>query len=409
MKSPVKVLFILFKAKLNKRKEAPIYCRLTLNKKRKHFSTGFFIKPKDWDIIHHRVKANNPFHKEINAFLDTTTSKVLAIVLKDQLNNKIISLDNLLNELLDRKSSTVTGFLEVFSIQIDEIKNLVGKSYSPATLQKFEGIYKQVKLFIKKKYNSDDVLLSELKLKFLHELQYFLLTEKDMKQISINKTIQRIRKITKYAMGHDWLNKDPFILYKPKPVTIDVIFLTPEELEILESYQFENDRLEKVRDCFVFCCYTGLAYREMSSLRSNHIIKEYEKKDWIKMQRKKTGKPLMIPILPKAESILKKYNNKNYYFNEGELLPIISNQRFNVYLKEIALMLGIKKKLSHHVARKTFASTVLLYNDVPMEIVSELLGHSDISTTQKHYGKVVKKTVSKQVDRLNAKMKSEEE
>ncbi|MDA8972734.1 site-specific integrase, partial [bacterium] len=234
------------------------------------------------------------------------------------------------------------------------------------------------------------------------------LTERNLKQVSINKTIQRIKKITKYAMGHEWLDKDPFILHKSKAVHTDVIFLSPEELEMVETFEFDSDRLNRVKDCFIFCCYTGLAYREMADLRANHIIKEYENKDWIKMKRKKTGKLLMIPILPKAESILKKYNNKNYYFKDGALLPIISNQRFNTNLKEIAKIIGINKKLSHHVARKTFASTVLLFNDVPMEIVSELLGHSDIKTTQKHYGKIVKKTVSKQVDQLTERMKLKE-
>jgi len=408
MKSKVRVLFLLITAKTNKQNEAPIYCRLTMNKKRRHFSTGFFVPSKNWNVTNHKVKSNHQLSKEINTFLQSIKSKVLEITLRHQLNNKDFSLDIILNELLGRKQKHVQGLLELFEKYIDEIRQLVGKSYAPATVQKFEGIYKQIRDFIKFKYNEQDILLSNLKLKFLLDLEYYLMTERNLKQVSINKTIQRVKKVTKYAIGHEWLDKDPFILYKAKAVHLDVIFLSPEELEMIENYEFEQERLVKVKDCFVFCCYTGLGYREMANLRANHIIKEYEEKDWIKMQRKKTGRTLMIPILPKAQSVLEKYNNKNYYSKDGALLPIISNQRFNTNLKEIAKIIGINKKLSHHVARKTFASTVLLYNDVPMEIVSELLGHSDIKTTQKHYGKIVKKTVSKQVDKLNRRMKLED-
>ena len=176
---------------------------------------------------------------------------------------------------------------------------------------------------------------------------------------------------------------------------------------MLEDYQFETVRLEKVRDCFIFCCYTGLPYTEMASLRASHIVKGFDGKDWIKIIRKKTGKPMMIPLLPKALQILEGYNIREKNANDL-LLPVISNQRFNSYLKEIAEIVGIKKKLSHHVARKTFASTVLLYNDVPMEIVSELLGHSSMAITQKHYGRVVKKKVSDHVNKLAKKLDKRE-
>jgi integrase len=164
-----------------------------------------------------------------------------------------------------------------------------------------------------------------------------------------------------------------------------IIYLTDEELKQLEKHSFSQPRLQQVKDLFIFCCYTGLAYAEMSSLTTKNIEIGFDGNEWIQMIRKKTNRKISVPLLPKAKEILEKYNNE---------LPRISNQKFNSYLKEISALLSIDKKLTHHIARKTFATTVLLFNNVPMEIVSELLGHSNMNITMSHYGKVVQKKVS---------------
>lgn len=178
-------------------------------------------------------------------------------------------------------------------------------------------------------------------------------------------------------------------------------YLTPEELALLEKHEFTQQRLQQVADMFIFCCYTGLAYNEMAHLKSYHISKGFDGNNWIKMIRQKTQKEISIPLLPKSANIIEKYqkNNENEY-----LLPVISNQKFNSYLKEIADIIGLNKNLTHHIARKTFATTVLLYNDVPMEVVSELLGHSKITITQEHYARVVQKKVSEHIIRLKDKL-----
>lgn len=166
----------------------------------------------------------------------------------------------------------------------------------------------------------------------------------------------------------------------------------------MEKYSFSQERLQKVADMFIFCCYTGLPYQEMASLKHENIIQGFDGKKWIQIYRQKTKKTLTIPLLRKAEDILLKYEQNI------EILPVISNQHFNSFLKEIAEILGIKKRITHHTARKTFASTVLLYNDISMEIVSELLGHSNIRVTQKHYAKVVQRKVSEQMINLDKKL-----
>lgn len=402
MEVKLKTLFFLYRSKTNQKGEAPIYCRVTLNKKRKQFSTGYFIRSGEWDRKRQMVKSSNPLSDEINNHLISLKQRILRSSLQLEAQESEISVDSVISIVLG-KNTKVKKLLEVFKHHNRREKSLLGKSYTKATLRKSQAIYGHVKDFIHDKLKLDDISLKALKLKFLLDFEYYLKADRNLKQATINKSIQKVKKVIKYAIGNDWLDKDPFLLHKAKSVHQEVIFLSVEELKSLEEYPFDTERLEKVRDCFIFCCYTGLPYTEMANLRASHIVKGFDGKDWIKIVRKKTGRPMMIPLLPKALQILEGYNTGEKNINDP-LLPVISNQRFNVYLKEIAEIVGIKKKLSHHVARKTFASTVLLYNDVPMEIVSELLGHSSMAITQKHYGKVVKKKVSDHVNRLTKRL-----
>jgi integrase len=241
--------------------------------------------------------------------------------------------------------------------------------------------------------------MEELSLQFLNDFEYYLKTEKKQAQITINKTIQRLRTPIKQAISEGYLNRDPFMMHQTRKVHKEVVFLTINELKTFEETTFQQRRLQFVQNLFIFCCYTGLAYNEMSNLRKQHIQVGFDGMNWIQMKREKTQRQISIPLLPKAQEIIDKY------ITEKELLfPKISNQKFNSYLKEIADIIGIEKRITHHIARKTFASTVLLYNNVPMEIVSELLGHSNMSITQESYGKVVQRKVSEEMKKLKDKI-----
>lgn len=212
-------------------------------------------------------------------------------------------------------------------------------------------------------------------------------------------TVQRLRTPVKMAVSEGYLDRDPFMLHKAKRVIKNVVFLSEEELKKIECHIFYQSRLEIVRDLFVFCCYTGLAYNEMNNLNKNHLVDGFDGNKWIQMKRQKTGKDISVPLLPKAVKIIAKYNT-----DSENILPKLSNQKINSYLKEISEIVGISKRITHHTARKTFASTVLLYNSVPMEIVSELLGHSSINITEDYYGKIVQKKVSEQMNLLSKKL-----
>ena len=175
--------------------------------------------------------------------------------------------------------------------------------------------------------------------------------------------------------------------------------MNKEELTRIEQKPIAIERLDNVRDVFVFCCYTGLSYVDVEKLTKHQIVKGLDGADWINVDRTKTGSPSNVPILPKARRLLLKYKDHSECLNTGRLLPVISNQKMNAYLKELATLCSIEKKLTFHAARHTFATTVTLSNGIPLETVSAMLGHKNFRTTQ-IYAKVVQEKISKDMKRL---------
>ncbi|UMB59889.1 site-specific integrase [Lutibacter sp. A80] len=393
-------LFLLQKVRLNKQGKCPVRCRITYLKKRREFSVGLFVNPELWNSKKQKIESVHKEHKLLNTQLSLIKNNLNQAFLLLQINKQNFDVNDI---FLQYKGENITDnktLMEIFDLHNEKMKNLIGVSYAKSTFSKFIEAKKHVLSFLKFQYKKNDILLSTLKLKFLNDFDYYLKSEKNQKQITINKSIQRLRKIIKLALAEGYLVTDPFILYKPKRVVKNVVFLSTEELKALESHKFAQARLQEVRDWFVFSCYTGLAYNEIKKLRKQHIVKGFDGELWIEMKREKTQKNISIPLLPKARIMIDKYN----VVSSNMVFDVCSNQKYNSYLKEIAIVVGINKKLSTHIARKTFASTVLLYNDVPIEIVSELLGHSSIRVTQESYGKVVQKKVSEQMLKLNNKL-----
>ena len=395
----IRILFLLNRVRLNQQNKCPIKCRITYNSKRKLFSTGLFINPDNWFSKQQKAKPPAPDNDIINAELSLISQKINGAFLFLKVSSVKFDVEDIYLRYKGENINVEKTLIEVFNMHNDKMFKLVGREYTMATYYKFNEAKTHVKNFLVFKYNKSDILLTKITLKFLDDFDYYLKSELNHKQITINKLIQRLRKIIKLALAEGYINKDPFILYRPKKYKVDLVYLTVEELKSLEEHDFSyNERLQRIRDCFVFCCYTGLAYAEMAALKKEHIIDGFDGNKWIRMSRKKTGGLVSVPILPQALSILDKY------YHQERLLPIVSNQKFNSYLKEIGAILGFNKKLTHHIARKTFATTVLLYNNVSMEIVSELLGHSKMSITQQHYAKIIQKKVSEEMNVLQKKL-----
>lgn len=394
----ITILFLLQKVRLNKQGKCPIRCRLTFNKKRKEFSTGLFINPDDWNSSQQVAKPPNKY-KNINTQLSLISQKINQAFLMLQILPDSFDVDDIYRKYKGEDTKVDMTLLGAYDLHNDKTKKLIGVDFNELSWSRYIESRRKLAEFIKHQYKKSDIKLKQLDLKFIMDLEYYWKTEKKLKQATIYRSMQRLKKIIQFSIAENYLQRDPFNLYKNKKHKTKIIYLSTQELKLLEDHNFSQERLQKVKDLFVFCCYTGLAYTEMSNLSTNHLVKEFDGNTWIKMTRQKTDEVISVPLLPQAKIILDKYKT------DKSLLPKISNQKFNSYMKEIAEILGIQKKLTHHIARKTFASTVLLYNDVPMEIVSKLLGHSKMSVTQDSYGEVVQKKVSEEIKRLKNKLK----
>lgn len=396
----LKLLFFVSRTRINKRGLVPIICRITYKGKRKRFSTGLFIRPNEWYSELQKAKPPNSENDFINKELSLIRTNINKAFLFLQVQEIDFNVMDIYKQFIGEDLTQSMTLLEMFDFYTQRQKKLIGIETSEASIKRILKTREYVELFINFYYKKKDYELKQLKLSFMNDFEYYLKTERNLHQNTVYKHVQRIRQVIRLAISQEYLDNDPFILYKNRKIKKEVVFLTNEELERLEKHTFTIKRVERIRDMFVLCCYTGLAFKEMNLLEHKHIIKGFDGNLWIQMKRNKTQKTFSVPLLPKALAILDKYRG----CDEKYLLPRISNQKFNSYLKEIAAIVGIGKNLTHHIARKTFATTVLLYNDIPMEIVSELLGHSKITITQEHYGKVVKKKISEHIIKLSEKL-----
>lgn len=396
----ISILFVLDKAKTNTKGLAPLRCRITYLGERKPFATGLFINPKYWDSKQQKTKPPNEEHNYINNQLSLIKNKINQAFLLLQLQDENFNVDDIYRQYRGETLVKDYSLLEYYKLYLERLKKLIGIDIKQPTYNKFEYIKDDLEEFIRFKFKKSDIKLKDLDFDFISEFEYYSKTELKHSQITINKAIQRIKKVVKKAVSQKHIESNPFEEHTPKKVHPKIIFLTQKELNQLENHIFQSEILNKIKDCYLFCCYTGLAYKEMFELRKGDLITKPDGITWIYKERGKTGRNFSVPlILPKALAVITKYSSESEY-----LLPRVSNQYFNRLLKEIASTLEISKNLTHHTARKTFASTVLLSNDIPMEVISKLLGHSKINTTQEYYAEVMPEKLSLHLRELEKKL-----
>ena len=291
--------------------------------------------------------------------------------------------------------------LQIFKEHNEKIEGLINKDFAPGTVERYKTCYKHVKDFIKTKYKRNDVNLNDVNPMFISDFDYYLKTTRNCCNNTAVKYNKNFKKIVRIALANGWLKKDPYVNIKFRLDDVDLAYLDEAELNALMKKEFAIERMQQVKDVYLFCCFTGLAFVDVSSLKEDDIItKDY--KLWIKKQRQKTKNWCHIPLLEPAIKILEKYKNHPVCRKKRLLLPVLTNQKMNAYLKEIADITGINKSLSTHTARHTFATTVTLSNHVSMEVVSKMLGHSSINMTKK-YARVVDDLVSRDMQKLVGK------
>ena len=397
----IKILFLIAKSRLNQSGKCSIRCRITYNHERHEVATGFFINPNYWHSKQQQAKPPNEDNTFINSQLSLIKSKINQAFLYLQVNNPGFAIDDLISHYKGVPVKINVGLIEIYMLYLARIKKLINIEIKLVTYKKYEESLVHLGDFVKWHFKTTDIKLKNLHSNFIAEYEYYLKVEKNLQLSTLNKAIQRFRKVLKFAISQNHLDKDPFMLYKAKRFKKELVYLDGIELQRLENHYFEINSVQQIKDMFVFCCYTGLGFTEMINLKKSDIVKGFDEELWLDIRRNKTLKNYRVPLLQQAKNILELYQNDA----RESIFPRLSNPKFNAYLKEVASIVGIRKNLTHHIARKTFATTVLLYNDVPIEIVSELLGHSKISTTQEHYAKVVQKKVSEEMSKLSQKLK----
>jgi site-specific recombinase XerD len=289
--------------------------------------------------------------------------------------------------------------IEVFKDHNSKMEELIGKAYSKGTWERYETSLRHTVAFMKWKFNITDIDVRHINAGFVADYEFYLRTVRNCCNNSAVKYIKNFQKIINICIDNEWISKNPFTGYKSKIVSVDVRFLTDTELKRIQGKKFISERLKVVRDIFVFCCYTGLAYIDVKNLTKHNITKGIDGGLWIKIKRTKTNVEASIPILKDAHEILDKYENDPKCINEMTVLPVLSNQKMNEYLKEIGDLCEIDFDITFHTARHTFATTVTLNNGVPLETVSMMLGHKNIRMTQ-HYAKIQDRKVGNDMSAL---------
>lgn len=384
----------------------PIWVRVTVDGKRVELSTGKKIQPDQWNINAGRIKGNSEEARIINRHLNNIYLKLEKIY--DQLVEKdqYISAQTIKSIFLGENTKQHC-LLELFKYHNEQIKAQLGQGYSAGTLERYETTYKHTREFIKHHYKRDEYMLNELKYDFITEFEFYL---KSVKKIGHNTTMKYLRnfkKIVLIAVKNEWILRDPFSRYQMSMKEVKKDYLTKDELSTLYTKEIEVERLVHVRDIFLFCCYTGLAYADVKKLSPDNISKGLDGEYWLFVDRTKTGSSSNVPLLPVALEMVKKYEDHPATVNSGKLLPVLSNQKTNAYLKELATLCKINKNITFHMARHTFATTVTLSNGVSIETVGNMLGHKNLKTTQ-IYAKVVQEKVSQDMKKLKDLLGGEE-
>jgi site-specific recombinase XerD len=396
------ILPIIRTNKINSKGEVPIYIRITIDGKPVEISSKHFIDSTQWISQKGRVKGNNEKARTINQTLENIEWQAKQAYNSLREKGRQISARMVKDTMLgveEKKHSLVS----VFEYHNKQMKSQIGKEFAAGTLERYETTLRLVKLFMRYQYNLDDIYLFDLKYEFIADFEYFLKTIRNCNHNTSMKYIMNLRKIINISVVNEWLDRDPFMKMKVSIKEVKRDYLTQDELQLIEEKQFSTPRLNQVKDIFVFCCYTGLAYADVEKLSPQEVSKGLDGEYWLFTERRKTGSSSNIPLLPQALTLIDKYKQHPEAINKGKLFPVITNQKMNAYLKEIADVCGISKTLTFHIARHTFATTVTLTNGVPIESVSAMLGHKNMRTTQ-IYAKVVQKKVSDDMKRLKERL-----
>ena len=403
-KSTFSILFWTY-AKRTSQAQSPVYARISVNGKRVNFSLKTKIASDLWDPKRQKARGNSQASRTLNQYLDQVHAKLVQCYQTLNHKNELVTA-KVIKAMYLGEFETQRTLQELIAYHARKTENTLAEG----TKRNFKVSLGYVNRFLKEKRKKEDVFLSELNFAFISDLEAYLFNywpkghPKSMSQNTVMKHLQRFKKIVTMGYHLEWTERDPFVRWKPNFTRTNREFLTESELAALENHKFLLDRLDRVRDLFVFSCYTGISYTDMVQLTPENIQIGNDGKFWIITKRQKTNVAVKLPLLPKTREIINKYDQHPITSVSGMLLPVITNVKLNLYLKEVAEAVGIPKNITFHMSRHTFATTVTLSNGVPIETVSKILGHTKIATTQ-IYARVLERKISEDMANLESKLK----
>jgi site-specific recombinase XerD len=399
------LLFYLKKPKNYTNGPIPVYMRFTINGIPNECATTRTADPEKWCAKTGRETGKTEPSRSLNFHLDDLQQKVHNVHAQMVRDDDEITGAALRDKFLGRdKPQNVPQLLEIFRLHNTQMEELIGKEFEENTLKGYRTCLLHLTGYIQKKYKSDDLAIKRLDYNFINDFNHYLKLDCGIQPISAAKYLKHLKKVVNnYILKPKLLRDNPFSEFKSKAKVKEREFLSQLQLTRLMKKEFTIGRVANVRDIFVFCCYTGLSYADVKKLTRSEITTGIDGGKWIFTHRKKNDNSSRIPLLKPALQIIAKYKDHPKCVNEDLVLPVLSNQKMNSYLKEIADACDIKQNLTFHLSRHTFATTVALTNGVPIESVSKMLGHMDIKTTQ-HYAKVIDTKVSQDMKKLSRKL-----
>ncbi|WP_179343354.1 site-specific integrase [Winogradskyella ursingii] len=399
--STFSILFWIYAARAVNN-QTNLYLRITLNGQRVNISLKRKVNVSTWNAKTQRANGSGKVTCVLNNYLNEIQSEIYRTY--EQLKSENIPFTSqTIKERFLGESKTSYSFLDLIAYYNEKMQHKLHRN----TLGQYKTSQRYMTSFIKKEFKKNDITLSDLNYGFIIGFENFLrsyIPKAGQPKIGNNtamKHIKRLRRMVTLAYRMEWLDRDPFVNFKMKIEKKEREFLTQDELVRIMDLSSSIERLVVVRDLFVFSCYTGISYIDIAGLTESNVKKGIDGNPWIMADRVKTGTPFKIPLLQQAAQLIEKYRESPRTYQTGKLLPNLSNQKLNSYLKEIADLCDIHKNLTFHMARHTFATTVTLSNGVPIETVSKLLGHTKLSTTQ-IYARVIEKKVSEDMGKLQS-------
>ena len=390
------LLFYIRRDKTNKKGEAPVFMRLTINGERADASIKRFIEPHAWNSAKGKANEKSRGGKDLNLYLDAISANILRIQRDLELDKKEVSAQIILNRYLGKEQSDRHTLMEVFRAHNEKCRALSGISLAPGTVIRYETSLRLTEAFLRTTYKKEDCYLDEITHQFVEDYDFYLRTVRRCCHNTTTKYLLNFKKIIRIALAKGWMKKDPFaqVHFHFEPVERE--FLEKQELKVLLNKEITITRLAQVRDIFCFCCLTGLAFMDVQQLKPEHLVADIHGKIWIRKARQKTKNMCNIPLLDEAQKIINRYRDHPYCQTHGVLLPVCSNQKMNSYLKELADICGIRKNLSTHCARHTFA-TLTLANGATIDNVAKMLGHANVNMTRR-YAKVLDSSIMRDME-----------